>query len=123
MKKVKPVQKAIRFIGASDTKPKTSKRDFGHHDFGRRNFDYPFGVQNAGYGHGFDWRYAIPPSPFGYFNYPNMNPMGFGPQQFGANFSGFSKGKRGRDQSSDSSDASTDDANRFFCHRTKVCVH
>lgn len=141
-KKAKPGPKPKKVRFASETKTNTSKRETknaerqsrsthritqhgrGNHSspspqrtFDRPNFGFPYGAQSPGIGHGFDWRYPIP--PFGYYNYPNFNnPIGFGPQRpnidwFASTpptdyYSRSAKGKRRREPSSDSSTASTD---------------
>lgn len=128
--KPEPKPKAIRF--AADTK--TSKRETknaGHQSrdthrdtqrgrssrrspsprrsFDRRDFDFSYGVQSPGLGHGppFEWRYPV--SPFGFFNYPNY-PAGFGPHQHHlgnvSSYSHSAKGKRHREPSSDSESSS-----------------
>lgn len=121
--------KAVRFSFSGETKTNASKREtknVGHqsrstrrdsshgrgsrrspsprHSFNRRDFGFPYGVQS--YGPSFDWR--LPISPYGYYNYPNLNPVGFDPNQ---HHRGKVSGhyKRRRETSSDSSRSPTDD--------------
>lgn len=135
-----PKPKAVRFSLSSETKANSSKRetknvehqsrstrrDSAHgrdsrrsqsprHSFNRLDFGFPYGVQS--YGPSFDWR--LPISPFGYYNYPNLSPIGFDPNQ---HHRGKVCGhyKRRRETSSDSSRSSIDDEFSGFVQSSNV---
>lgn len=107
-KEESPAPKTVRF-----TEPKRSRHDFDPNGFGYPRFNFPYNDRSGGVGYGqnygFDWRYQVPPYPFGPFNYPSFNQIGFGPQkQHHGNFAGSKHGKRARELSNDSSNGSTD---------------
>lgn len=93
--------------GRGSRRSSSSRKNVGHHDF-----SFPYGVQSAGVGYGpgpgpgYDWRFGAM-SPFGYFNYPNINPAEFGRQQHHGSKDYYSQEKRRRESSS-SSDESTE---------------
>lgn len=125
-----PKPKAVRFSPRGETKTRnkniehqlrSTRRDSFHgrgsprHSFNRLDFGFPYGVQS--YGPSSDWR--IPISPFGYYNYPNHNPIGLDPNQ---HHRGKVSGhfKRRRETSSDSSRSSNDDEFSGFVQSSNV---